>query len=668
MAGDDKKAISRIRTFSADVSDTRGETPVATPKLARTEATAQSKADAILKEPSTHVLPQKAKDLKRTKPKTSSEFLSANADIPPVESPAKKEEIAVTEKDVFSGMAEVAKPAPLPRTIKVPTTTQQKVKVADDTLADEVKTIQSKQATSTTLNEAPSNVSLQSDEREGVLIQNKKKKRFHILPAIGNSLQTWAKSKQTQLTQKKEPAHVVRKADTRIETIAHAARDSYHAPQSDHGVVVKRLAKKKRVTQDTALSVKEKDTTAPSWTYTTEKPSTAEKKPPPVTLPEPALIEPELETSTIDEELKEKVITTGTVHSAADFMEESVGHTTHTMSTKVAQEVRTNEEPQPAPKENEPITTTTETKDAVSREAVPVPSAPAEEVVVPKTPAPTQIPQPAKQVPIHTTQPVEPPVAPKKEVAEAPKQVPRTPSYAPSPTETASRVPIYIYIAVMLVASALGIGTSIYWFTSSTSTQEVLVQAIPSLARTSSQVPIPLSTDRGETYEEILAVSLQSRETIEIYPTQVDETGARVPADTQTILASLNLRAPGSFTRSISQMTFGSVSGTDPFILMRVGNFDTAFAGMLSWEEVMSEDLAPVFGGVVRESYDPYARTDSQIRSAFFRDTIISNKSARILVDANNEERIVYSFVQPNVILITTSSDVFTQLVPLVYR
>jgi len=128
----------------------------------------------------------------------------------------------------------------------------------------------------------------------------------------------------------------------------------------------------------------------------------------------------------------------------------------------------------------------------------------------------------------------------------------------------------------------------------------------------------------------------------------------------------LALRAPGSFTRAVSEMTFGSVGGTDPFILMRVGNFDTAFAGMLAWEQYMSTDLAPLFGSIVSESYDPYARTDSQIRSAFFRDTIITNKSARILVDANNTERILYSFVRPNLILITTNSETFNTLLPLV--
>jgi len=99
---------------------------------------------------------------------------------------------------------------------------------------------------------------------------------------------------------------------------------------------------------------------------------------------------------------------------------------------------------------------------------------------------------------------------------------------------------------------------------------------------------------------------------------------------------------------------------------MKVTNFDTAFGGILQWEADLSEDLAPLFGIPVTESYDPYARTATQIRPAFFRDTIIANKSARLLVDAQDDERLLYSFINPNLILITTNADTFNAILPLV--
>jgi Flp pilus assembly secretin CpaC len=134
----------------------------------------------------------------------------------------------------------------------------------------------------------------------------------------------------------------------------------------------------------------------------------------------------------------------------------------------------------------------------------------------------------------------------------------------------------------------------------------------------------------------------------------------------QTIFTALELRAPGSFTRSVQEITFGGYNGTDPFILMKVTDFDTAFGGMLAWEPAMSTDLSPLFGIPVTESFDPYARTDTQIRSAFFRDTVIANKSVRVLVDAQDTERLMYAFVQPNIILITTNQATFSAIAPLV--
>ena len=159
---------------------------------------------------------------------------------------------------------------------------------------------------------------------------------------------------------------------------------------------------------------------------------------------------------------------------------------------------------------------------------------------------------------------------------------------------------------------------------------------------------------------------MSTRETIQIYPTIRTEENIVIPADAKMILATLSLRAPGSFTRAITDITFGSLNGTEPFILIKATNFDTAFGGMLDWEPDMSADLSPLFGLPVTQSFDPYARTDTQIRSAFFRDTIVSNKSVRVLVDAQDNERLLYAFVTPNIILIAPNTETFNTIQPLV--
>ena len=234
-----------------------------------------------------------------------------------------------------------------------------------------------------------------------------------------------------------------------------------------------------------------------------------------------------------------------------------------------------------------------------------------------------------------------------------------------SVSQNPSRLPIYIYSLVILLALVLGVSTTFYWFTRSTQTQEVTAIQIPSLINSNLQTAVPLLPDKEAVFSKILDASINSGDIVQIYPTVTDTNGTSIPAGAQTILSVLNLRMPGSFTRSIRDITFGSANGSEVFIIMRTTDFDTAFAGMLQWEAVMSADLSPLFGLPVSQSYDPYARTSAQIRPAFFRDEIIANKSARVLVDENNEERIVYAFVQPTILVITTNTDTLNTLIPL---
>jgi hypothetical protein len=149
---------------------------------------------------------------------------------------------------------------------------------------------------------------------------------------------------------------------------------------------------------------------------------------------------------------------------------------------------------------------------------------------------------------------------------------------------------------------------------------------------------------------------------VHLYPT-LDEEGT--PADIDTILGTLGLRADGSFIRGIREIAFGGSSG-EPFIVLTTASFDTAFAGMLGWEESMSADLSPLFGTPVSSSYNPEVRTDTGTSEAYFKDIIASNKNARLLVDENGDDRIVYTFIDKNTIVITTTRDALSDILPLV--
>jgi hypothetical protein len=212
----------------------------------------------------------------------------------------------------------------------------------------------------------------------------------------------------------------------------------------------------------------------------------------------------------------------------------------------------------------------------------------------------------------------------------------------------------------------LGVGVSYYFFgganTGVTIKDEIAYEA-PTLFSAGSTLNFLLPEDRLTLLSVLTAgIEENSDSVVHLYPT-LDEEGT--PADIGSILGTLGLRADGSFIRGIREIAFGGSSG-EPFIVLTTASFDTAFAGMLGFEESMSADLSPLFGSPVSSSYNPEVRTDTQTSSAYFKDIIASNKNARLLVDENGDDRIVYTFIDKNTIVITTTREVLADVIPLV--
>jgi hypothetical protein len=242
-----------------------------------------------------------------------------------------------------------------------------------------------------------------------------------------------------------------------------------------------------------------------------------------------------------------------------------------------------------------------------------------------------------------------------------------TQAYAETPYQGEQKLPIIYFVAVILAASLLGIGISYYFFVvRNAPVQQIVVEyKVPQLLFTSDQVPFRFGEDRRQSLQVIKDFVDRSQTVSQLYPTVIEE-GIEKPAPTQTIISELQFQAPGSFTRTISEITFGGTPQRQPFIILKVTSFDTAFAGILEWEKTMSADLTPLFGEVVINSFDPSARTDTQVREAFFKDVIASNKNARLLLDEEGEDRIVYTFTNQNTILITTNREALDELLPLI--
>ena len=267
------------------------------------------------------------------------------------------------------------------------------------------------------------------------------------------------------------------------------------------------------------------------------------------------------------------------------------------------------------------------------------------------------------------------PYVPPREV-EVPSYVPQIPTYQKNQFQnaepqtspkTTSRYYL-IFASVILMATTFGVGVSYYFFGRGTNTAQIrteVVYEIPQLFTSQEKTAVLLPPDRF-TFLGVLADDLKkNKNTVQLYPVLEQKGGTSIPADANSILTTLSPRTPGSFTRGIREISFGGVN-QQPFIVLKTKSFDTAFAGMLAWEQTLSVDLSPLFGDPVTESFDSTVRTSTQTRDAFFKDIITSNKSARLLVDGNGDDRIVYAFIDQNTLVITTTRAALESIIPLV--
>lgn len=107
----------------------------------------------------------------------------------------------------------------------------------------------------------------------------------------------------------------------------------------------------------------------------------------------------------------------------------------------------------------------------------------------------------------------------------------------------------------------------------------------------------------------------------------------------------LNLNMPNELERNLKSDfalgVFKKGESSSPLLVLNVAEFGGAFAGMLEWEKQMQTDLAMI------------ALPTSATSTLIWKDVIVKNKDARVLVDASGKSVISYAFLDKNTILIT---------------
>lgn len=138
-------------------------------------------------------------------------------------------------------------------------------------------------------------------------------------------------------------------------------------------------------------------------------------------------------------------------------------------------------------------------------------------------------------------------------------------------------------------------------------------------------------------------------------------------------LSLINSRMPDPLLRSLMpeyMLGIRSSDGNQPFIILKTDSYENAFAGMLSWEKNMADDLSALFPGNSMSSMQEASATTEQIlgRNKNFEDILVKNKDARALKDGGGNIFLIYSLPDKETVIITSNAGTLAELFDRIIR
>jgi hypothetical protein len=101
-------------------------------------------------------------------------------------------------------------------------------------------------------------------------------------------------------------------------------------------------------------------------------------------------------------------------------------------------------------------------------------------------------------------------------------------------------------------------------------------------------------------------------------------------------------------------------NGNQRFVILKVGSYDTTFSGMLNWETNLWQDFKELFD---LKSESTASSSSYGIEIQKFQDATFNNKDCRVVKDASGNIIFLYSIIDENTIVITTSTDTLKEII-----
>lgn len=690
MSSVEPKKISAVRTYASDLAEvraTRDHTPKTTTAAPTTPtvATAAPQSVAHTTPATTNTVAQK---LVFTEPKTKQKTTPIQV-VSPV-----TEKTPTAPKTTIPPFHTFQKPATATPNTQAPVTTIN--------IPNGVVTAKPKASILT----GPSHGVTVGDEADAAalatVITDTKKSGFSLTAAVRSSMSGWFQNKKDTLTGKNKPKYTVPQADRRKGVIQKATSMTGRTSTADHAEVVKRLRANKQTTGTIPLTKPKVVESVPTWSSDetvlpkktsnvlpiqmvapTIEPVKEVPTVPPVVAPKPIVpaVTPTIPTAVIPKIPTPTVITpppviTPTISPvarpqitpitpimpkvAAPVITPRVVAVTPPVITPVVPRVQAT--PSPI---STPITPQVPAPIAVTPPpTIPTVSAMVRPRITPSVPANLQpvVPVIPASVPSSTPDIIRPaaptPLAAVTEVA----SVPTTPNVidrtqpAPKKSFRFQLQSIFTHTNRIVIAGgitacciiAIGLGYRAY-LQADTNTAAVTPTDIPVFSQ--------MVTSSEKTVATSKQVMLTALEAAAAAPDSLTEVMFTEPTSSSTLTAEtfftlFDIQVLTAFTGTITNISLGAYR-TEPWILLKVTAAPTAQGGMLDWERRLSRDLSPWFGPEI-------ATKKTSITD--FTDSAVNGIDVRILKDTSGTERIIYGFVAPNYILITSNTSAWLNL------
>jgi len=143
----------------------------------------------------------------------------------------------------------------------------------------------------------------------------------------------------------------------------------------------------------------------------------------------------------------------------------------------------------------------------------------------------------------------------------------------------------------------------------------------------------------------------------------------------EKFLSLIKANIPPEISRTLRpEYMFGlhNFNGNQEFLILKVGSYDVAFSGMLSWETDLWQNFKEIFDLQSRETISQTNATSTTnvlgIEMKRFQDATFFNRDSRVVRNNSGKIIFLYSIVNENTIIITTSIDTFKEIVARITR